>query len=280
MKVLIYLLFISTILLLQCNNNPTNTNQDSIITESKTISESFDYYRDSLSNSDTLIFSLESSNPDVYVFANFYLTKRNIISYNYTILQIDTPAIKSFMIKFNQNHIELLWSTRYENNNRGWEIQRKNSNQTYQTIAFVNGSGTSVQQKDYSYTDVDVVLKEIFYRFKQIDFDGNYNYSLETRIEIEAVDSVKARFSVSAQNGVIIYDGEIAPDSGYTYNLPIDTGDLIYFKNSFSHYGKIRLRHFNFINEPFLNIDESHKNLSYQLGYEIFLQTNGNRTFF
>ena len=119
-----------------------------------------------------------------------------------------------------------------------------------------------------------------FYRLKQIDFDGSFEYVLEAKIEVEATDSIKAEFYITADKGVIKYDGEIAPDSGYTFNLPFNPNDLIYFKNSLSHYGKIRVQSFNFLSDHHLKIDESYKNISYNLSYEIFLQTNGERTFY
>ena len=280
MKISIYLLFFSFISLIGCTDSPTNTNQNSILSESKTVVEDFDFYRDSIFNSDTLFFAIESSNPDVYVYVNFYLAQRNISSYTYTIVQIDTPATTSVNFEVRQDYTEIVWITAFEENNMGWEVQRKDSNQTYNTVGFVEGSGTSNETHVYSFKHNINLSKLFFYRLKQIHFDGTFEYSLEAKIEVEATDSIKAKFSITAVNGVIIYDGEIAPDSGYSYNLSFDIGDLIYFKNAFFHYGKIKLHHFSFVNEPLLNIDESSKNISYQLSYEIFLQTNGDRTFF
>lgn len=278
MKVSIYLLLFLIISLIGCNDNSTDP-YDSILIESETIVQDFDFYRDSISNSDTLSFALESSNPDVYVFVNFYLAQRNISSYT-TILQIDTPATTNVNFEVRQDYTEIDWTTAFEENNMGWEIQRKDSNQTYNTVGFVDGSGTSNETHEYSFRH-NINLSELFfYRLKQIHFDATFEYSLEAKIEVEATDSIKANFSITADNGVIIYDGETAPDSGYSYNLSFDIGDLIYFKNSFFHYGKIKVYHFGFMNEPLLNIDESSKNISYQLSYEIFLQTNGTRTFF
>jgi len=67
---------------------------------------------------------------------------------------------------------------------------------------------------------------------KQIHFNGSFEYAIEAKIEVEATDSIKAEFSVTADNEVLVYDGEIAPNSGYTYNLPFDLNNLIYFRNS------------------------------------------------
>jgi len=279
MKVSIYSIIILIAFLTGCSENPTNSNKNSILTESKTITEDFVFNRDSAFNSDTLSISLESSKPDVYVLINFYLAQRNIHSYSITILQNDS-AITSASFVVRPDYTEIFWTTSYEVNNLGWEIQRKDSNETYSAVGFVNGSGTSTETRNYSFRHNVSPSKLFFYRFKQIYFDGSFEYALEAKIEVEATDSIKAEFFITAENGAIIYDGEIAPDSGYTYNLSFNLNDLIYFRNSFSHYGKIRIQSFNFLSDHYLNIDESYKKIFYNLSYEVFLQTNGDRTFF
>lgn len=276
---LICSVLLSLIFLLGCTENPTNTNHNTILSDSKTFMNDFDFHRNSISNTDTLIISLETFSPDVYIFINFYLAQRFINSYSYTILQSDS-AITSVSFIVRPDYTEILWTTAYEVNNMGWEIQRKDTNGIYNAIGFVNGSGTSNETHSYSFKHHIEPSKIFFYRLKQIHFDGSFEYALEAKIEVEATDSIKAEFSITADNGVIIYNGEIAPDSGYTYNLTFNLNDLIYFRNSLSHFGKIRMRDFKFLSDHYLNIDEAYKNISYNLSYEVFLQTNGTRIFF
>jgi len=279
MKSITCVIFYLIVSLTGCSENPSNSNGDSILSQSKTVTNDFVFLRDSIFNTDTLTISLETTSPDIYMFINFYLAQRFINSTSTTILQLDS-AISSASFIVRPDYTEISWITVYEVNNMGWEIQRKDSNGIYTAIAFVNGSGTSNQTHIYSFKHYLEPLKMFFYRFKQIHFDGSFEYALEARIEVEATDSIKAEFFITADNGVIKYSGEIAPDSGYTYNLPFKINDLIYFRNSLSHYGKIRIQNFNFLNDHYLNIDESSKNISYNLSYEVFLQTNGSRTFF
>ena len=251
MKALISILWLSVVILFGCDTNPNDTNEDSILVESKTISKNFNFYRNIPINYDTLTFSVETSIPDVYIIAGFYLTQRKINSYDYSILQIDTPAVSNVNFSVNVNYSEISWTTLFETNNQGWEIQKKDSNQTYNTIGFVPGSGTTTETHQYYYRHNSDISKTFFYRLKQIDFDGSFTYSVEAQINVDAIDSIGTKFSINAENGVIIFDGEIAPDSGYTSNLNFNLGDLIYFRNSLFHYGKIKLHHFSFVGESF-----------------------------
>jgi hypothetical protein len=279
MKSTICIICYLMVFLTGCNENPSDSNSATIISDSKTITNDLVFKRDSLFNTDTLAVTLETLSPDIYIFINFYLAERFINSSSTTILHQDS-AITSVSFNVRLDYTEISWITSHEINNMGWEIQRKDSNGIYTAIGFVNGSGTSNETHVYSYRHNIEPLKLFFYRFKQIHFDGSFEYALEAKIEVEATDSINAEFSISSDNGVIIYNGEIAPDSGYTYNLPFSLNDLIYFRNSLSHYGKIRVRSFNFLSAHYLNINESYKNISYNLSYEAFLQTNGTRTFF
>jgi hypothetical protein len=279
MKFTDYFLILLTIALNGCTDNPSDSNTSTILSASKTVVNDYVFHRDSIFNTDTLAVSLETSSPDIYIYINFYLAQRFINSTSTTILQQDS-AITSSTFSVRPDYTEISWITAYEVNNMGWEIQRKDSSGMYTSIGFVNGSGNSNETHSYSYTHNIEPSSLFFYRFKQIHFDGSFKYALEAKIEVEATDSIKAGYSITADNGVIIYNGEIAPDSGYTYNLPFMLNDLIYFRNSLSHYGKIRILSFNFLSAHYLNIDEFYKNISYNLSYEVFLQTNGTRTFF
>ncbi len=81
-------------------------------------------------------------------------------------------------IKENSNAV-LSWQTASELNNEGFEIERSSSGQLFNKIGFVKGSGTINKFKNYAYTDIDAFAQNevAYYRLKQIDFDGKFNYS-------------------------------------------------------------------------------------------------------
>lgn len=79
----------------------------------------------------------------------------------------------------------LKWETHLEINNDYFEVQRSLDGQWFETIGQVAGNGSSVKHHQYDFVDTNPTggLQEsetIYYRIKQIDYDGNFDYS-ETR---------------------------------------------------------------------------------------------------
>jgi len=87
--------------------------------------------------------------------------------------------LSSFTAVLNKSKVELNWVTATETNNYGFELERK-ADDEWRTIGFVEGNGTSSEEKYYSFTD-DLSSfssnQKIFYRIKQIDLDGTFKYS-------------------------------------------------------------------------------------------------------
>jgi hypothetical protein len=75
---------------------------------------------------------------------------------------------------------KLEWATATETNNSGFEIQRSVDGQHFENIGFVAGAGNSINELHYSYTDMEaatLATQVLYYRLKQIDFNGDYSYS-------------------------------------------------------------------------------------------------------
>ena len=82
--------------------------------------------------------------------------------------------------------VELEWVTATETNNFGFEIQRKNlENESWNVIGTVKGKGTTTTPHKYCFTDNSVDIGTYYYRLKQIDFDGSFDFSDEIKIEVK-----------------------------------------------------------------------------------------------
>ena len=68
----------------------------------------------------------------------------------------------------------LIWKTASEINNDYFEIQRSKDGIRFETIGNVTGSGNSYEIITYSFNVDDEVF---YYRLKQVDFDGEFEYS-------------------------------------------------------------------------------------------------------
>jgi hypothetical protein len=71
----------------------------------------------------------------------------------------------------------LSWSTATEKNNSHFEIERSTDLKSWETIGLVDGAGNSDMLKSYSYSDSEAPNASLYYRLKQIDFDGTFEYS-------------------------------------------------------------------------------------------------------
>ena len=59
--------------------------------------------------------------------------------------------------------------------------------QAYESIGFVNGNGTSTNRVTYNFVDKNLSANKYYYRLKQIDLDGTFEYSNEIEVEIEGL---------------------------------------------------------------------------------------------
>ena len=95
----------------------------------------------------------------------------------------------SFTGKVEKNNVLLNWKTATEVNNFGFEIERSQTSnvnsQKWDKIGFINGSGNSNSPKEYSYIDKNMAPGNYEYRLKQIDTDGQFDFSSSVFIEIK-----------------------------------------------------------------------------------------------
>lgn len=91
------------------------------------------------------------------------------------------------LLNFNANvqgkQTMLTWATSSEVNNQGFEIQKSADGENFETIGFVKGAGNANQVKRYTFTDENNA--HAYYRLKQVDFDGQFEYSNIVVVEQE-----------------------------------------------------------------------------------------------
>ena len=97
--------------------------------------------------------------------------------------------LTSFTAQAENQKVILKWVTATEINNNGFEVQRRVAESDFATIGFVKGEGTTTNQKEYSYEDKDLVGANYFYRLKQIDFNGSYEYSNVIEVDVRSLDN-------------------------------------------------------------------------------------------
>lgn len=73
--------------------------------------------------------------------------------------------------------IQLNWQTASEINNQGFEIEWSNDGRAWQKIGWIDGNGSTSSINDYSFIHRSPHRGFNYYRLKQLDFDGAFEYS-------------------------------------------------------------------------------------------------------
>ena len=143
--------------------------------------------------------------------ANFAAPMKISVEKNYYV----PVELAAFQAIETEGKVLLEWFTESELNNFGFEVQRKdNETSGWQKIGFVQGKGTTATPQKYSYTDESVTVGAFYYRLKQIDFDGSFQFSDELFIEIQP-PNVFALY----QN----YPNPFNPETIIRYQIPVLT---------------------------------------------------------
>ncbi|MBK9097325.1 MAG: DUF2341 domain-containing protein [bacterium] len=121
--------------------------------------------------------------------------------------------LNSFSASVNGSTVTLNWITETEVNNYGFEILRsaQNDNKGWILIGFVQGNGNSNSPKYYTFEDENLVAGIYSYRLKQIDTDGQFEYSKVVEVNLGAPN----KFELS-QN----YPNPFNPSTVIEFSLP------------------------------------------------------------
>lgn len=98
--------------------------------------------------------------------------------------------LTSFTGSASENGVVLSWSTATEVNNYGFEVERSEDGTEYTKIGFVEGYGNSNSPKSYTYTDASAAFGKYYYRLKQVDFTGTFEYSGVVEVTASEIEGV------------------------------------------------------------------------------------------
>jgi hypothetical protein len=110
--------------------------------------------------------------------------------YTASINPIVPVELISFTHRIVNGKVILDWVTATELNNMGFEIQRSLDKNIFVTVGFVEGKGSSTTNQYYSFTD-EGIAGTVYYRLKQVDYNGSYNYSQVIEVSGVTVSTIQ-----------------------------------------------------------------------------------------
>ncbi|MCL5030448.1 MAG: T9SS type A sorting domain-containing protein [Bacteroidetes bacterium] len=141
---------------------------------------------------------------------------------SFTIDSALTVELESFSSNINESAIQLSWTTAFEKNNLGFEIDRKMGAEDWQNIGFIASQGSSAAPVNYTFSDeLDTTsyIGNIFYRIKQIDVSGTVQYIKEVKLDVNLTPQTYVLFNN--------YPNPFNPNTVIKYSLPVNSQIVI-----------------------------------------------------
>ena len=94
-------------------------------------------------------------------------------------IQIALPVdLVDFKVeRFMDKKVNVIWATENENNNQYFDVERSQDGYDFHAIGRINGFGNSTIRRNYSFID-DLPLGGLsYYRLKQVDLGGEFDFS-------------------------------------------------------------------------------------------------------
>lgn len=178
----------------------------------------------------------------------FYLATNNAIACVRTATTLPVE-LSSFGASIRGNAVSLKWTTTNEINNLGFDVEKSIDGEKFAKIGFVKGSESN-NGSSYTFEDEKVNVKtgKVYYRLKQIDKDGKFNYSRieaitlnttknfsfqlnenpvrgDVRLVLNNENESKIQITVSNSNGQQVYNQQVLSKKG-TSNVIVPANSL------------------------------------------------------
>jgi hypothetical protein len=128
----------------------------------------------------------------------------------------------------NVHDVRLNWSTTNEFNSDHFVIEKKLNDGRFEKLTQVDAQGLTQGTNEYTYLDQTGMGNENFYRIKQVDFDGTFQYSDEAMVEISG--NLNDRFTAfpSPASSVVTLKANGNLDADYNFTVSDVSGKEVF----------------------------------------------------
>lgn len=123
--------------------------------------------------------------------------------------------LTSFQAALNQKTVKLNWQTASELNNAKFIIETSDEGELFSGIGEVQGAGTTLEKQSYQFTHHTPSAGINYYRLKQVDFDGTFEYSKVVAINAEGNNDIVTYPNPVKDKVYVQYDRSKGPGKIY-----------------------------------------------------------------
>lgn len=187
------------------------------------------------------LYSINVANSTARQLSTYSITSSNVDGANCILNERGLLPVKLLLFDVNikDKTIQLNWSTASELNNQSFDIERSTDGLIWKKIGIVASqslNGNSYTRLDYNFIDYAPSDDVNYYRLKQTDFDGQFEYSyirkaiftsslplkwhpnpVSDQIKIEGIEN-ETRFRVYSISGMLVLDNSL-PEGTQTIDL-------------------------------------------------------------
>lgn len=129
----------------------------------------------------------------------------------------------------NVHDVQLIWKTTNEFNSDHFVIEKKKNNGTFVELTVVDAQGLTQGVNEYAYLDQSGMGNENFYRIKQIDVDGSFQYTNVVMVGIDLRDNDRfVAFPSPATTEVTLKATTTQLDADYNFTVSDVNGKTVY----------------------------------------------------
>lgn len=171
-------------------------------------------------------------------------------------ITIEPPAIKwgKLSLLDSANRLDIVWSTRSEINNKGFWIEQSLDGQSFDTLGYIEGQGTTQAHHDYQYRIDSLAAGCYYFRLRQESLSGMTQYSemkthshqvakgyamqfweQQQKAQLELYIPQKLRIEIRNQIGAtvaVLFEGIMDSGTPYTFDLSMSEfseGDYLFW---------------------------------------------------
>ncbi len=140
-------------------------------------------------------------------------------------LRLTSTTLPVEMVDFSaspkEDKVLLEWTTASEVNNDYFEIYHSSDGLNFDPISKIDGQGTSQSFENYEYTHESAVAGINYYKIKQVDFDGSFDFSKVVVAKLRSLD-----FATNWTPNPFETSIHLNLDEAFDQNTPIEIFDL------------------------------------------------------